>query len=367
MPLHTRKSKKDGRKRTTSTVSNTGAQAGPGDSPKNAEKSSSQSAEKPNGTNPKQSLKPQAASGTSSDKASERAKMPSVFEFLDDNRSSSDSSDDDESPPPSSQNLPKIQSPKPRPGASTGNQLQLARKLTATSNPSPVRAPSPDSSVTTESPITGKRQLEISHPESFYRASRDHTSLHRPPLPPSPPRSPEDSPHRESPVKRRHSSAPQVSSGYGFLASRLTRSAAEEKAGFSPLYRRFENVNHRILLHLQDEISQMEEDLHALDEYEEMHRVATAEQEGTKPPPGSRRLDVQSQVYSSLHYRRMDLMNALMQKTEQYSKFPSADNLSQLPSILTLQTQTIPSAHTAKSFRPSPARQITTSTTTAPG
>jgi hypothetical protein len=64
----------------------------------------------------------------------------------------------------------------------------------------------------------------------------------------------------------------------------------------------------------------MEEDLHTLDEYEEMHRIGTAEQEGTKPLPASRRRDSQAQVYSSLHYRRMDLMGALIQKTEQYSK-----------------------------------------------
>lgn len=64
----------------------------------------------------------------------------------------------------------------------------------------------------------------------------------------------------------------------------------------------------------------MEEDLQALDEYEEMHRVATAEQEGTKPMPASRRLEAQSQAYSSLHYRRVELMAALVQKTEQYSK-----------------------------------------------
>jgi hypothetical protein len=66
----------------------------------------------------------------------------------------------------------------------------------------------------------------------------------------------------------------------------------------------------------------MEEDLHTLDEYEEMHRVSTAEHEGAKPLPASRRRDAQSQAYSSLHYRRMDLMNALIHKTEQYSKTP---------------------------------------------
>jgi hypothetical protein len=83
-------------------------------------------------------------------------------------------------------------------------------------------------------------------------------------------------------------------------------------------------VNHRVLLHLQDEIAQVEEELHTLDEYEEMHRVATAEQEGTKLVPASRRLEAQSQAYSSLHYRRMDLMAALTHKTEQYSESPLA-------------------------------------------
>lgn len=115
-----------------------------------------------------------------------------------------------------------------------------------------------------------------------------------------------------------------MSSGYGLVASHLTRSATQEKAGFPPLYRRFESVNHRVLLHLQDEISQMEEELQTLDEYEEMHRVATAEQEGTKPVPASRRMEVQSQAYSSLHYRRMDLMAALTHKTEQYNNALSA-------------------------------------------
>jgi hypothetical protein len=158
----------------------------------------------------------------------------------------------------------------------------------------------------------------LSRPEGYY--GRDEAAIHRPPLPPSPPRSPEDSLHRTTPTKRRDSTASNAPSGYGLIASHLSNSTPEEKPAFPPLYRRFESVNHRVLLHLQDEISQMEEDLHTLDEYEEMHRIGTAEQEGTKPLPASRRRDSQAQVYSSLHYRRMDLMGALIQKTEQYSK-----------------------------------------------
>lgn len=160
--------------------------------------------------------------------------------------------------------------------------------------------------------------LQITRPESYY-TSKDAAALHRTPLPPSPPSSPEDSIHRGLST-RRDSNASEVSSGYGLVASYLTHSATEDKGAFPPLYRRFESVNHRVLLHLQDEISQMEEDLHTLDEYEEMHRMAAAEKEGSKPVPASRRVDAQSQAYSSLHYRRMDLMAALIHKTEQYSK-----------------------------------------------
>ena len=172
------------------------------------------------------------------------------------------------------------------------------------------------------SPSSDKGQLELSRPPA-YHGPRDPGAIHRPPLPPSPPRSPEEGLHCTTPRKRRSST--QSSSGYGLVASHLTKSASEEKDAFPPLYRRFESVNHRVLLHLQDEISQMEEDLHTLDEYEEMHRITTAEQEGTKPLPASRRRDSQAQAYSPLHYRRMDLMSALIVKTEQYSMLsPSA-------------------------------------------
>jgi hypothetical protein len=206
-------------------------------------------------------------------------------------RSSSDSR-----PPP----------PAPTAPAPSERQVQITRRQVPSRKASPTEPPSP-----------GKHELQITRPESYY-TSRDAT-IHRPPLPPSPPSSPEDSLHRGTALKRRDSSAAEVTSGYGLVASHLTHSTTQDKAAFPPLYRRFESVNHRVLLHLQDEISQMEEDLHTLDEYEEMHRVATAEKEGTKPLPASRRVDVQSQAYSSLHYRRMDLMAALVQKTEQYS------------------------------------------------
>ncbi|KAJ5683815.1 uncharacterized protein N7477_000160 [Penicillium maclennaniae] len=370
MPLHhgshglRRKSKKDGRKSTSSTVSTISTQAGPAEISKHFERADSPGQDHAS----KELLKPQAASASSPNNPAEsEKKSPNVFEFLDDSSSDSSSSsssepdDDEPTPPVQAQATTKIQSPQPRTAPSplllsepeilpttikpsstgksrrpsdsrppsapapppTESQMQMTRK-----QPRPRKSSAREYKSTGPSPLPAKRQLQISHPEDYY-TSRNTSVVNRQSLPPSPPSSPEDSHHRGTPTRRRDSSALQVSSGYGLVASQLTRSNTQEKAGFPPLYRRFESVNHRVLLHLQDEIAQMEEELHTLDEYEEMHRIASAEQEGIKPVPASRRMEVQSQSYSSLHYRRMDLLAALTHKTEQYT-------------------------HTAKSYRLSP-------------
>ncbi|PLN78945.1 hypothetical protein BDW42DRAFT_187063 [Aspergillus taichungensis] len=158
-------------------------------------------------------------------------------------------------------------------------------------------------------------------PESFYR---DLPSYHGPPLPPSPPRSPEEDLHRTSRRPRRNTHSSQHASGYGLLAWRLSASTDSEEPRLPPLYRRFEDLNHRVLLHLQDEIAQMEEELRVLDECDEMHRASAAEKDGSKMLPASRRMDVQAGVYSSLHYQREELMSALIRKTEQYNNALSA-------------------------------------------
>lgn len=360
MPLQTRKTKKDGRKRTYSLVSsNMSTKAGSVASSRSAEKSSPSQ----QGNASRQTLESHAVPVSPPQVPAEPMKqVPNVFEFLEQSENSSsdsstsesesgaDSESDEEPELPRAVQTTKIQSPKPRantvphgvlvsggnkppkkvtqfspvhktpiesrkprpePAPAAGNQL-VSQKKQSNRKPSPIS--------TADISPSGKGQLALSRQQTYHGSPRGTDPVHRPPLPPSPPRSPEDILHRTTPTKRRDSSASQVPFGYGLLASHLTKSASEESGGFSPLYRRFETVNHRVLLHLQDEISQMEEDLHVLDEYEEMHRVSIAEQEGTKPLPASRRRDAQSQVYSSLHYRRMDLMSALIQKTEQYSK-----------------------------------------------
>ncbi|KAH8692643.1 hypothetical protein BGW36DRAFT_430398 [Talaromyces proteolyticus] len=107
-------------------------------------------------------------------------------------------------------------------------------------------------------------------------------------------------------------------SGYASLASKLD-SSGKDTQKLTPLYRRFENVNHRILLYLQDEISQMEEELQLMDKYDANHRAAVAEEEGVLPEPASRRMDVEACHFSGFHARRTELMERLSYKINQYN------------------------------------------------
>jgi hypothetical protein len=129
-------------------------------------------------------------------------------------------------------------------------------------------------------------------------------------------------------TERKSSPDSRLSSGYALLASKLDSSAASASSKTSqtqrlvPVYRRFENVNHRILLYLQDEISQMEEELEIMDEYEAKHRTAMAEKEETERlEPASHRMDVEARRYSAFHARRLDLVDRLAYKVSQYSEF----------------------------------------------
>lgn len=168
------------------------------------------------------------------------------------------------------------------------------------------------------SPFPGDQAFDLSVPESYYTSSREKPAQCDPPAPSQ--ENAKGSPNSKSGKTKKNKLSTRLTSGYEYLATKLTPSMNGERT-VPPLYRKFESVNHRVLLHLQDEISQMEEDLDILDKYEEMHRVASAKQEGTKPPAASRRMEAQAQSYSALHYKRMDLLGKLILKTEQYSKY----------------------------------------------
>jgi hypothetical protein len=121
--------------------------------------------------------------------------------------------------------------------------------------------------------------------------------------------------------------------GQEFIASKLTDRLedddANEKASQArpfPLYRRFEELNHRILLHLQEEISELEEDLHNLDE-KILEAKAAALMAGQQHPsmplppnldPSFRHGDTHAAGH--MRYRRTELLGRIFVKLGQYSE-----------------------------------------------
>ena len=95
-------------------------------------------------------------------------------------------------------------------------------------------------------------------------------------------------------------------SGYDLLASSI---GFQNDALLTPIYRKFETLNNRILLYLQDEISEMEESLKGLDSAitrEEGHRTASRRSDPMYP--------------SQLKWHRQELMCRIFSKVEQYSR-----------------------------------------------
>lgn len=265
--------------------------------------------------------------GQSKDSASksktEHKKGPSVFDFLDgknkidEEASSSDSGDADLNGLAGA--YPKSVISGPDIEDTTSRRSTTRGPSNNNNNNNDDEESSSDESVSSYE----KENLDFSKkPEAYYSRHNHPAPLHQQPrFPPSPPKSPEENSMKTRQQRPQKNDQPsQVSSGYGYLASRLSTSSGDTTSDhLPPLYRRFEYLNHRVLLHLQDEIAQMEEQLTILDDHEEMHRVSTAKREGTQPMSASRRMDAQAQTHSTLYYRRSNLIEAVIQKTEQYS------------------------------------------------
>jgi hypothetical protein len=112
-----------------------------------------------------------------------------------------------------------------------------------------------------------------------------------------------------------------AAAGYELLANKLSETPKKSsklvrKAGnVVPMYRKFEHLNHRVLLHLQDEVCEMEEELRHLDE----SIVQTSPRTDMGHTfPASRRNDARHG--SELHYKRTELLGHIFQKLGQYSK-----------------------------------------------
>ncbi|MDI1484894.1 MAG: hypothetical protein OHK93_000028 [Ramalina farinacea] len=117
--------------------------------------------------------------------------------------------------------------------------------------------------------------------------------------------------------------------GYDLLASSIAAhppSAADQSADrvLRPIYRKFETLNNRMLLHLQDEISELESQLADLD------RAIGAEGAGAgvphppthpAPPPASRRQAVRlAGMGNQLEWQRQECLARCFGKLEQYSR-----------------------------------------------
>lgn len=108
--------------------------------------------------------------------------------------------------------------------------------------------------------------------------------------------------------------------GYELLADKLSESLTEKQTNSGeqvvvPMYRKFESLNHRVLLHLQDEIAELEEELRYLDE--SIAHCSPRDPAG-RHHPASRRGD--ARYGGELHYRRTELLGRIYVKLGQYSK-----------------------------------------------
>ncbi|GKT63975.1 hypothetical protein ColTof3_11314 [Colletotrichum tofieldiae] len=99
--------------------------------------------------------------------------------------------------------------------------------------------------------------------------------------------------------------------GYELIASKLC-TADSDRSSIKPIYRRFEALNHRLLLHLQDELAELEEQLHRLD---------TADTQTRRMQncilPASRRQDVLTA--GELQWHKTDVLGKIGYKISQYN------------------------------------------------
>ena len=109
------------------------------------------------------------------------------------------------------------------------------------------------------------------------------------------------------------SSSRPAKSGYDLLASNIS---SHDDTFLKPIYRKFEILNNRMLLYLQDEIAQMEEDLKELDA-----AIAIEDMDVGRRGPSSRRSE--AKLPSQLQWHRLDLLGRCFAKVEQYSRFPA--------------------------------------------
>lgn len=149
------------------------------------------------------------------------------------------------------------------------------------------------------------------YPEEYYVPSRPTTTQS---MQVAKPTSAEAHRRQSKPLvrNRSHPQAPSTKPnrpGYDVLASVID---SRGDAILKPIYRKFEVLNNRILLYLQDEIAEMEGELRELDS------AVAREDHVLGKTFASRRAE--SRLPSQLQWRRLDLLGRSYAKVEQYSE-----------------------------------------------
>lgn len=104
--------------------------------------------------------------------------------------------------------------------------------------------------------------------------------------------------------------------GYEQLAYKLASQGSHQAGPYlRPMYRRFGMLNHRLLLHLQDELCELEEQLHRLDTTDTQTRRL---HNGVLP--ASRRAE--ALAGGELAWHKTDILGKIGFKLEQYSEYP---------------------------------------------
>lgn len=111
-------------------------------------------------------------------------------------------------------------------------------------------------------------------------------------------------------------------SGYDLLASSMS---SHDDTELKPIYRKFETLHNRMLLHLQDEISVLETDLQAID-------TLIADEERNFGIKTTSRRD-EARMPSQLQWRRLEVMGQVFGKLEQYSQCPSMSSYMMIDSL----------------------------------
>jgi len=106
--------------------------------------------------------------------------------------------------------------------------------------------------------------------------------------------------------------------GYEALASKLSNHGTKSSS-IKPIYRKFERLNHRLLLHLQDELAELEEQLRMLDNADTQSR-SRLDAKGTEIRifPASRR--EAAHAGGQLEWHKMELINKISFKLGQYNQ-----------------------------------------------